>query len=224
MADLNLYDKSGTKSGTAKLADLFRVYEPNNHLIYLASVLQDANARAGSAHTKTRCEVRGGGAKPWRQKGTGRARAGSSRSPLWRGGGVTHGPRNNVNWTKGMNKKEKLRSLLSAFVQSIKLDKVSVVKDFSVKDGKTKELVSQLESMSFYGKKLLLIADASNSDFILLKRASSNIRDLKLISSESLNVNDMLIASKILVSESAMKQIEERFSGIQIKPREEQKV
>lgn len=223
MANLDLYDKKGVKSGKAQIADIFTEYQPNSHLIYLASVLQEANARAASAHCKTRSEVRGGGAKPWRQKGTGRARAGSSRSPLWRGGGVMHGPRNKVNWTKSMNKKEKLRSLLSVMVQSINKSKVLILEDFNVSEGKTRELVDQLKSMELYGKKLLLVGDSSASNIDLVKRAASNIQDIKLISSEALNVNDMLNASFILISKAALKLIEERFSNIKAKSTESSK-
>jgi large subunit ribosomal protein L4 len=212
---LELFDKKGKKS--SKSADvpagLFSE-NPNNHLLYLATIRQDANARAGSAHTKVKSEVRGGGAKPWRQKGTGRARAGSIRSPLWRGGGVMHGPRNQTNWTKNMNRKESALSIISALSSAKKANKISVIEEFAIKDGKTKELAALIKTLGLSSKSVLLIESPANPNIELVVRAAANIPNLKLICSETLNVKDILKASSIIITEAALKEIATRFEAL----------
>jgi large subunit ribosomal protein L4 len=212
MSNVTLLDSTGKQAGSQELnSDLFG-HEPNSHILYLAKVRQEANARRGTAHTKTRPEVRGGGAKPWRQKGTGRARAGSIRSPLWRGGGVTHGPRNNVNWTKGMNQKESVLALASALQLANQQGRFSVIKDLTITEPKTKQMAEILKNAGLETKKVLIVVDSANSNLEVLKRVSANIPNLKLISSAEINVLDMLKADVVLATQKALVDFDNRFA------------
>ncbi|MCE2929086.1 MAG: 50S ribosomal protein L4 [Candidatus Caenarcaniphilales bacterium] len=214
MATATLLDKKGKKSSKQEtLNDSVFGLEPNEHILYLAKVRQAANARRGTAHTLTRAEVRGGGAKPWKQKGTGRARAGSSNSPLWNGGGVIFGPRNNVNWKKGMNAKESVLALKSALSMAQKDSKFAVIEEFTIKEGKTKEITEILKTAELCGKKVLLIGKIEDANNELVKRASRNVIDLKFITTAELNVFDLLKADQIIASAAAVKEIEERFAA-----------
>ena len=211
MSNVTLLDSTGKQAGSQELnSDLFG-QEPNSHILYLAKVRQEANARRGTAHTKTRPEVRGGGAKPWRQKGTGRARAGSIRSPLWRGGGVTHGPRNNVNWTKGMNQKESVLALASALQLACQQGRFSVIQELKIAEPKTKLMAEILKNAGLESKKVLIIVDSANADLEMLKRVSANIPNIKLISSSEINVLDMLKADLILATQKALADFDNRF-------------
>lgn len=213
MATLELVDKKGKASGNLEVADAVFAIEPNDHLIYLATIRQLANARRGTAHTLTRSEVRGGGAKPWRQKGTGRARAGSSRSPLWAGGGIIHGPRKNVNWTKGMNKKERAKALISVLSKR-KADTIAI-KDLEVKEGKTKELSTLLKAMGLDTTVTLLVVNSAEANLDLIKRAGANLVHLRIITEKELNAKDLLKAKKIIITEAAAKTIENRFTAVE---------
>lgn len=227
MATLKVLDKKGKAGKETITLDAIFDLEPNTQLLYLAQNLQLANARAGSAHVKSRREVRGGGAKPWRQKGTGRARAGSRTSPLWKGGGVMHGPRatgtfKGVNWTKNMNSKEKLRALLSAINLGIKEEAVFVIPELAVKEGKSKEVAALLNNIAEKND-LILFVEKSNSDsFQLAARATANIPQAKLISEAELNVHDLLKAAKIVFTQKAFDAVSQNFSS-KIKAKAEDK-
>lgn len=215
MSNIVIFDKKGKKTSKNQdlNADLFGL-EVNQHLLYLAKIRQEANARAGTAHTKTRMEVRGGGAKPWRQKGTGRARAGSSRSPLWKGGGVIFGPRNTVNWTKGMNSKESQRALLSA-INLLKADgRLSAIESLNIEEAKTKEIASIIKTAELVGQNVVFVVEKANSQINLLKRAASNLVDVKVLTTDELNVKDLLKADQVIITSASFAEIEERFSSI----------
>jgi len=217
MTAITVFDKKGKKSSKDhKLNDDLFGLEPNMHLLYLAQVRQEANGRNGNAHTKTRPEVRGGGAKPWRQKGTGRARAGSIRSPLWRGGGVIFGPRNNVNWKKGMNNKESVRSLLSALVLVQQQNRLSAIEDLTVQEAKTKELaaITKETGIDIRNQSLLYIVEADHAQLELLLRAAANLVNVELISTSNLNVKALLKADNVVVTTKALEQLEKRFNGV----------
>ena len=217
MANITLFNKEGKKSiKEQSLNDALFGLVPNEHLLYLAKVRQESNARSGTAHTKTRAEVRGGGAKPWKQKGTGRARAGTIRSPLWRGGGVIFGARNNVNWTKGMNKKESVRALFSALALASQQGKLSAIEDLSVEQAKTKEIARVIIEAGFVGQNVLFIAETTNPQLDLLKRATRNLVRAKLISTNELNVKDLLKANQIIASTKALAEIELRFGDLAV--------
>jgi large subunit ribosomal protein L4 len=180
------------------------------HIVHRALVRQMANARQGTASTKTRAEVRGGGRKPWRQKGTGRARAGSIRSPLWRGGGVIFGPKPR-SYEKHMNRKERRLALRTAFVS--RAEDLIVVQEFDgeLPKPKTKELVTALARWGAEPeqKSLLILAEISEN----VELSSRNIENLKVIRADQLNVYDLLHADKIVVTPSALTKIQEVYSA-----------
>jgi len=215
MATITLLDKKGKKSSKGQeISDALFGLEINEHLLYLAKVRQESNARAGTAHSKTRMEVRGGGTKPWKQKGTGRARAGSRTSPIWRGGGVIFGPRNTVNWTKGMNKKESARAIVSALLLLQKKSRLTAIEDLAIADGKTKEIASLVEASGFAGQEVVFVVETANENTTLLKRAAKNLIKTKVLHVNELNVIDLLKADQVIVSSKAISQIEERFADV----------
>ncbi|MBD2306145.1 50S ribosomal protein L4 [Chroococcidiopsis sp. FACHB-1243] len=181
-----------------------------SHIVHRALVKQLTNARQGTANTKTRAEVRGGGRKPWRQKGTGRARAGSIRSPLWRGGGVTFGPKPRT-YNLKMNRKEELLALRTAFAS--RADDMVVVEDFAeqISQPKTKEMTAAIARWGIEpGTKVLLIVAEETENVYLSAR---NIAKLTLISADELNVYDILNADKIVATSSALNMIQEVYSA-----------
>ncbi len=181
-----------------------------SHIVHRALVRQMTNARQGTASTKTRSEVRGGGRKPWRQKGTGRARAGSIRSPLWRGGGVIFGPKPR-DFNLKMNRKERRLALRTAFVGRI--DDLIVVEDFSeqLSRPKTKDLVAALARWGAApeNKTLLVLSEFPENVYL----SARNIENLKLIAADQLNVYDLLHADKIVLTTSALEKIQEVYSA-----------
>ena len=215
MSNIVIFDKKGKKTSKNQdvNAELFGL-EVNEHLLFLAKVRQESNARGGNAHTKERHEVRGGGAKPWRQKGTGRARAGSSRSPLWRGGGVIFGPRNNVNWTKGMNAKESQRALLSAINLLNAEGRLAAIEELSINEAKTKEIASIVKTAELENKNVVFVVEKENSQTALLKRASKNLVDTKVITTAELNVKDLLKVDQVIMTSASFAELEERFASV----------
>lgn len=179
-------------------------------LVHRALVRQLANARQGTASSKTRAEVRGGGRKPFRQKGTGRARQGSTRSPLTRGGGAIFGPKPRDYETK-MNRKERRLALRTAFIG--RTDDLIIVEDFAVNlaQPKTKELCQALERWGVtVGKKILIITDRKEDNIVLSAR---NIQNLQLIAADQLNMFDILNSEKIVATRSAIARIHEVYGG-----------
>jgi large subunit ribosomal protein L4 len=208
MVDCVVKDWQGAEAGTASL-DLKVASEASAaHIVHRALIRQMANARQGTASTKTRAEVSGGGRKPWRQKGTGRARAGSNRSPLWRGGGVIFGPKPR-DYSVKMNRKERRLALRTA-LQS-RVDDLIVVQDFAdnLPRPKTKEMAKALAGWGIEpGAKVLLIVAERNEMVYLSAR---NIDNLRLISANSLNVFDLLAADQLVVTTSALTKIQEVY-------------
>ena len=183
--------------------------EPNIHVMHLALRRQLNNARQGNACTKTRAEVRGGGKKPWKQKGTGRARAGSLRSPLFAGGGVSFGPKPR---SYAFDMPQKARQLALRSALSARLEQTVIVKDFSeIKEAKTKLMVKALEALKAQGK-ILVIADLKAAENANLELAARNIPTVKLLLPTNLNVKDLLEADTLIITESAVKEITERLS------------
>ncbi|TBR57867.1 50S ribosomal protein L4 [Mastigocladus laminosus UU774] len=180
------------------------------HVVHRALIRQMANARQGTASAKTRSEVRGGGRKPWRQKGTGRARAGSIRSPLWRGGGVIFGPKPRDYEIK-MNRKERKLALRTAFAGRV--DDLIVVEEFSeqLQRPKTKELVSAIARWGVEPESKTLLILSEKSDNVIL--SARNVENLKLIAADNLNVYDLLHADKIVLTASALEKIQEVYSA-----------
>ena len=208
MVDCVVRDWQGNEVGQASL-DLKVAKEENAaHIVHRALVRQMNSARQGNASTKTRAEVRGGGRKPWRQKGTGRARAGSSRSPLWKGGGVIFGPKPR-DYAGKLNRKERRLALRTAF-QSRSAEMV-VVEDFAdqLPRPKTKDL---LLAMTRWGidpdEKILLIMGERQDNVYLSAR---NVSNLRLISATNLNIYDLLAADRLVVTAAALEKIQEVY-------------
>lgn len=180
------------------------------HIVHRALVRQMTNSRQGTASTKTRSEVRGGGRKPWRQKGTGRARAGSIRSPLWRGGGVIFGPKPR-DFNLKLNRKERRLALRTAFVS--RAEDLIVVEEFSneLQRPKTKELVAALARWGAAAeqKTLLILSEIAEN----VNLSARNVENLKVIAADQLNVFDLLHADKIVVTSSALTKIQEVYSA-----------
>ena len=200
---------NGEKLGEINLnAEVFGV-EPNLHVMHLALRRQLNNARQGSACAKTRAEVSGGGKKPWKQKGTGRARAGSLRSPLFAGGGVIFGPKPR---SYAFNMPQKARKLALKSALSARQDQLIVVKDFStIAEPKTKLMVSALKSLNVSGK-VLIVADTKAAENKFLELSARNIPSVKMIFPSNLNVKDLLEADFVVLTEASVKDITERLS------------
>lgn len=200
---------NGEKLGEITLSkDVFGV-EPNIHVMHLALRRQLNNARSGNACTKTRAEVSGGGRKPWKQKGTGRARAGSLRSPLFAGGGVIFGPKPR---SYAFNMPQKARKLALKSALSAKESQIVVVKDFStISEPKTKLMVSALKSLNVNGK-VLIVANFAADENKNLELSARNIPSVRLLLPSNLNVKDLLEADFVVMTESAVNEITERLS------------
>ena len=173
--------------------DVFAVDVPNHELLKLAYDSYLANARLASATTKQRGEVRGGGKKPWKQKGTGRARFGSTRNPIWRGGGIVFGPRGNENYIKKLSKTSKRVAIKQALTLANKDNRI-IVKDIST-TGKTAEIVKFLQDNKI-DRKVLIVVDEKTPELI---RATNNLRQVRLVSALYLNVFDILNADTIVL-------------------------
>ena len=178
--------------------DVFAVDVPNHELLKLAYDSYLANARLASATTKQRGEVRGGGKKPWKQKGTGRARFGSTRNPIWRGGGIVFGPRGNENYTKKLSKTSKRVAIKQALTLANKDNRI-IVKDIST-TGKTAEIVKFLQDNKI-DRKVLIVVDEKTPELI---RATNNLRQVRLVSALYLNVFDILNADTIVLNNKSV--------------------
>ncbi|MBE5754659.1 MAG: 50S ribosomal protein L4 [Clostridiales bacterium] len=206
MANVKLYDMKAKEVGTLELPDALFNTEYNESVIHQAVVQRLANERQGTKSTLTRSEVRGGGRKPWRQKGTGRARQGSIRSPQWVKGGVVFAPKSR-DFSKKMNAKAKAVALFSALSQKIRDDEVIFVDEIKVAAPKTKEMAAFLKAFNLE-KTVLLVMD--NNDEAVL-RASANIEAISTIAANQLNTYDVVKNAKIVVSKQAVQQIEEVY-------------
>jgi large subunit ribosomal protein L4 len=219
MTSAQVLDLKGKKLSELELCDAVFGITPNTGVMHTALVRQLANARSGAANTKTRSEVRGGGRKPWKQKGTGRARAGSIRSPLWAGGGVAFGPKPR-DYSISLPKKMRVLALKSALA-SRKEDLV-VVKDFmAFTEAKTKAFYQILTDLGLAGEKVLLVLDFACDASSRIQLAARNIEGLKVIHMSNLNVKDLLEYSKILLSTNTLAAVEARFKALPHKACEE---
>ena len=199
---------NGEKLGEITLAKEVFAVEPNLHVMHLALRRQLNNGRQGSACAKTRAEVSGGGRKPWKQKGTGRARAGSLRSPLFAGGGVVFGPKPR---SYAISMPQKARKLALKSALSARQEQLVVVKDFSqIAQPKTKLMVSALKALNVSGT-VLIIADTKAAENANLELAARNIPSVKMILPSNLNVKDLLEADFVVITESAVNVITERL-------------
>ena len=194
---------------TAKLnKDIFGLSVDNHELVKLAYDAYLANSRSSHAKTLKRGEVRGGGKKPWKQKGTGRARFGSTRNPIWRHGGVAFGRTGEENFTKKISKSAKLQAIRQALSMANADKLVSVIADFAPKDGKTKNAIKDLNIEA--GKNYLVVVPEKTTEIL---RATNNIANLKVVRPTYLNVFDILNADQIIIVEKAMPEIENWLIG-----------
>lgn len=204
---IDLYQQSGEKKGTVDVSDIMFGAPMNDELVRLALIRQLASKRQSNAHSKTRAEVRGGGKKPWKQKGTGRARFGSTRNPVWRGGGVAFGPTNDRNYKKQMPKKARRSALFAGLSQKAAEKQVFALDKFEVKAPKTSEFASLLTKLPVK-RSLLVVASDKNLN---LEKSAGNIPNVKVILVNYLNLHDLLKYEQIMFMESALKKAEELF-------------
>lgn len=208
MVECAVKNWEGQEAGSATLELKVANEETASHIVHRALVRQMHNSRQGTVSTKTRAEVSGGGRKPWRQKGTGRARAGSNRSPLWRGGGVTFGPKPR-DFSVKMNRKERRLALRTALQGRV--DDLIVVEAFAEKFDrpKTKELIEALGrwGADVNGKILMIIAERQEVVYL----SARNIENVKLITAANLNVYDLLAADQIVITSPAIEAIQEVY-------------
>ena len=202
--ELKVLNTAGKQVGTVELNDAVFAVEYNEALIHQVVVAQLANKRQGTKSALTRTEVRGGGVKPYRQKGTGRARQGSIRSPQFVKGGVVFAPKPR-DFRQKLNKFSKRQALLSALSQKIRQDEFIVVDEFKVKEAKTKEVANILKALELNKRTLLVVAE-DNKDLL---RASRNIADLQVINADLINVYDVVRSNKCVVTKAAAEKIEE---------------
>lgn len=200
MAQAILYSKTGTKKETpAKLSPKVFGVDANHDLLGLAYRMYMANGRMGGAATLTRGEVRGGGKKPWKQKGTGRARAGSSRLPHWTGGGVAFGPTGEENHTRSLPLKAKRSAIRQALSLQATDKKIIVLESFDGGEGKVKPVAILLDKLKLDGRVVLVVADKTNP----IERATSNLPDVDVITAKYLNVALILNADWIVLTSEA---------------------
>ena len=202
MPVLNVYDIEKTKIAELELSDRVFGAEVNEHILYEVVKMQLACRRQGSASTKCRSDVRGGGRKPWRQKGTGRARAGTNRSPLWRGGGIVFGPKPR-DYSYKVPKKVRKAALRSALSMKVQEDKVIILRDFPMDQIKTKKFQEILDRLELGDA--LFVLDERNA---ILEKSSRNIKDVKMMRSEGINVYDLLKYDNLVLLEPSIKKIE----------------
>lgn len=196
------YTKAGAKATTPAKLDkaVFGVSPESHELLKAAYVMYLANGRENLAVTKTRGLVRGGGKKPWKQKGTGRARFGSSRVPIWRGGGITFGPTGQENYSKQMNTKAKRLAIRQALSLASDASKVIVIEDVVSKEGKTGELSKLLAKLGATRSVLIVVEKKT----VELTRACQNLKNVKLVSAHYVNVYDVMNADKVAFSKAAL--------------------
>ena len=202
MANFKVIDQNGKDSGEVTLNDKVFGIEPNESVVFDAIIRQRAGKRQGTSKVKNRSAVRGGGKKPWRQKGTGRARQGSIRSPQWRGGGVVFGPTPR-SYAYSMPRKQRRLAIKSVLSQKL-IDKDLIVLDkLTMSAPKTKELVSMLSSLNADGK-VLIVSDDNN-----VQLSARNLTKIKVVPVNGLNVEDAVNYDKLILTQDAVKKIEE---------------
>ena len=206
MANVSVYNIEGKEVGTIELNDAVFGVEVNEHLLHMAVVNQLANNRQGTQKAKTRSEVSGGGRKPWRQKGTGHARQGSTRAPQWTGGGVVFAPTPRE-YTFKMNKKEKRAALKSALTSRVEEKKFIVVDELVFEEIKTKNFANVLKNLNV--KKALVVLEAGNVNAEISAR---NIADVKTTKVNTLNVFDVLKYNTVIATKAAVANIEEVYA------------
>ena len=206
MANVSVYNMEGKEVGTMELNDAVFGVEINDHLVHLAVVRQLANNRQGTQKAKTRSEVSGGGRKPWRQKGTGHARQGSTRAPQWTGGGVVFAPVPR-DYSFKMNKKEKRAALKSALTSRVEENKFIVVDELKFDEIKTKNFQNVLNNLNV--NKALVVLEDGNTN---VEISAKNIPDVKTARTNTINVYDVLKYNTVIATKAAVAAIEEVYA------------
>ena len=204
MTDVALYKQDGSKNGTVALNDGIFGIEPNNNVVFDAIVMQRASLRQGTHSVKNRSAVRGGGKKPWRQKGTGRARQGSIRSPQWRGGGIVFGPTPR-SYSYRLPKKVSRLALKSVLSEKVSDNKLVVVDTLQFDAPKTKEFAELLGKFDVSTKTLVVLED-DNEKAVLSAR---NLENVKVVSAQGINTLDVADHDKVVITKAALSQVEE---------------
>ncbi len=205
MAVTEVYNTDNKKVGEVELNDALFGLEVKKHILHDVVKMQLANRRAGTASTKTRNEVRGGGAKPYRQKGTGRARAGTNNSPLWRGGGVTFGPKPR-DYSYKLPKKVRRLGVRMALSARFSEDNMVVLDGFDLADIKTKQFVEIMKKLNIENG--LIVIPGKNEN---LEKSSRNVQGYKVIQADGLNVYDILLHRRLILLQPCLGQLEERL-------------
>jgi large subunit ribosomal protein L4 len=207
MPKVTLYDMSGAQVGELELKDSVFGIEPNEAVLHAFVKMQLANKRVGTSSTKKRGEVRGGGKKPWRQKGTGRARAGSSRNPIWKGGGIVFGPKPR-DYSYTLPRKVRRLAMKSALSSKVKDNQIIVVDQLQFEEPKTKQMIKTLDSLNA-GNRTLVITAGDNANVV---KSTRNIPGVKPLRVESINVYDLLKYETLLITKDAVAKVEEVFA------------
>jgi len=210
MAKANIFDKDGSSAGTVDLPKSLFEAEVNEFAVHEVVVAYLANQRQGTVNTKERPDVRGGGKKPWKQKGTGRARAGTIRSPLWRGGGVVFGPHPRDHRVK-VNKKVRRVALKSSLTSRAKDGDVLVIKSIAFDAPKTKSFAALLKGMQAYPRKKTLVVLDKASEATL--KSARNVAGIRLTAADKVNTYDVVWADKIVVTSDALRRMEEVYAS-----------
>lgn len=205
MNKVSVYNLTGKVVGEQALNEKIFAVAVKPEVVHQAVVAQMANSRVAIAHTKTKSEIRGGGRKPWKQKGTGRARQGSIRSPQWRGGGVVFGPRSNRNFELKLNKNMKQKALAMVLSDKVTADHFIVVDNFNLADIKTQALKKSLAALPSGQSKTLLVLGDNNQSII---RSARNLAKIGYLAANSLNVVDLLKYDYVIVDQAGIQQIE----------------
>lgn len=211
MPTVATYTKSGTKATTAAKLDksVFGVTPDNHELLKQAYTRYLSNGRTNNAVTLKRGEVSGGGKKPWKQKGTGRARFGSSRNPIWRGGGIAFGPTGQENYTKDINVKAKRLAIRQALSLAADANKIIVIETFECKEGKVAQTKALFDKIEATGRILLVVSEKD----ALVERATNNLSKVKAVQAKYLNVYDVLNADTIVISNKSLAIVTEWLGG-----------
>jgi len=209
MKKVDVYNIDGEKSGDVSLDEAVFGVATNDVLVHQVYVAQAANRRGGSAHTKIRSERRGGGKKPWKQKGTGNARTGSIRNPIWRGGGITFGPLKNRNFKKSINEKMKRKALIIALSDKVRGDKIRVIDSLNVADHKTKVVANMITKMEI-DKSMIIGFSGDESDSYI---AARNVARVNAMATNQLNVYDILNAEYLILSKDSVKQLTDKYTA-----------
>ena len=206
MANVSVYNIEGKEVGSIELNDAVFGVEINEHLVHMAVVNQLANNRQGTQSAKTRSEVSGGGRKPWRQKGTGHARQGSTRAPQWTGGGIVFAPKPR-DYSFKMNKKEKRIALLSALSSKVSESKIVVLDEFKLDEIKTKKFVEVMNNLKV--ENALVVLEGENKNVVLSGR---NIPSVKVTATNEINTYDVLKYETLVVTKAAVEKLEEVYA------------